>query len=115
MSDLIHVATRKGLFNVVRSAGGTWSVEHGSFLGDNCPMVLHDPRTGMLHAALDHGHFGGKMQRSSDGGATWQAANLRFFVTLRSRSINSAFTSPGGKPCARSRAARSAYPRQSPT
>ena len=33
---------------------------------------MHDPRTGMLFAALNHGHFGSKMHRSRDGGATWQ-------------------------------------------
>jgi hypothetical protein len=33
---------------------------------------MHDPRNGELLAALDHGHFGVKMHRSRDAGATWQ-------------------------------------------
>ncbi len=32
---------------------------------------MHDPRNGHLLAALNHGHFGVKLQRSTDGGATW--------------------------------------------
>ena len=32
---------------------------------------MHDPRSGDLIAALNHGHFGIKLHRSRDGGATW--------------------------------------------
>jgi hypothetical protein len=32
---------------------------------------MHDPRNGVLIAALNHGHFGVKMHRSRDGGASW--------------------------------------------
>ena len=70
MSDRCHVATRKGLFSLERGSAG-WSVARVSFLGDNCTLVMHDPRSGDLLAALDHGHFGVKMHRSRNGGATW--------------------------------------------
>jgi photosystem II stability/assembly factor-like uncharacterized protein len=33
--------------------------------------VLADPRDGAIYAALDYGHFGVKLQRSDDGGASW--------------------------------------------
>jgi hypothetical protein len=66
-----HVATRKGLFTVARRGAG-WAIANASFLGDNCTLVMHDPRTGRLLAALDHGHFGVKMHRSGDGGSSWQ-------------------------------------------
>lgn len=69
-SSRCHVATRKGLFTVERSAAG-WSIRNASFLGDNCTLAMHDPRTGDVFAALNHGHFGVKMHRSPDGGATW--------------------------------------------
>jgi hypothetical protein len=36
------------------------------------PMALVDPRDGAIFAALDHGHFGAKLHRSGDGGATWE-------------------------------------------
>jgi hypothetical protein len=65
-----HVATRKGLFTITRGASG-WSVSRVSFLGDNCTLVLHDARNNSLLAALNHGHFGVKLHRSRDGGATW--------------------------------------------
>lgn len=71
MSTRCHVATRKGLFTLERGASG-WSISRASFLGDNCTLVMHDPRTGDLLAALNHGHFGVKMHRSRDGGATWK-------------------------------------------
>ena len=70
MSTRCHVATRKGLFTLDRSGSG-WSISRVSFLGDNCTLVMHDPRNGDLMAALNHGHFGVKMHRSRDGGATW--------------------------------------------
>ncbi|MBL9204984.1 MAG: hypothetical protein JNN01_07855 [Opitutaceae bacterium] len=84
MSQRLHVATRKGLFTLDRH-GARWSITRTSFLGDNCTLVMHDPRpiggrtrqrrakfSGQLVAALDHGHFGVKLHRSRDGGATWQ-------------------------------------------
>jgi len=70
MSDTIVVATRKGLFIVERNADG-WGIAATAFLGDNVSVTLSDERDGALYAALDHGHFGGKMQRSDDGGSTW--------------------------------------------
>ena len=70
MSTRFHVATRKGLFTVER--GARWSITRTSFLGDNCTIVMHDPRNGAsakgksrrksgdgaLYVAIDHGHFG---------------------------------------------------------
>ena len=79
MSNRFHVATRKGIFSIERKASG-WAIQNVSFLGDNCSMVMHDPRPtklagdrseGALYAALGHGHFGVKMHRSFDGGKTW--------------------------------------------
>ena len=66
-----HVSTRKGLFTLDRGAAG-WSVSRVNFLGDNVTLAMHDPRTGTLIAALNHGHFGVKLHRSNDGGATWK-------------------------------------------
>lgn len=65
-----HVSTRKGLFTLERGAGG-WAIARASFVGDNCTLAMHDPRTNDLFAALNHGHFGIKLHRSKDGGATW--------------------------------------------
>jgi hypothetical protein len=70
VSSRCHVATRKGLFTLDRGKSG-WSIARVSFTGDNCTLVMHDPRNGDLIATLNHGHFGVKMHRSRDGGATW--------------------------------------------
>jgi photosystem II stability/assembly factor-like uncharacterized protein len=70
MSSRCHVATRKGLFTLGRGPSG-WSIGKTSFTGDNCTLVMHDPRSGDLIATLNHGHFGVKMHRSRDGGVTW--------------------------------------------
>lgn len=71
MSTRCHVATRKGMFTAERGASG-WAIARANFLGDNVTLVMHDPRSGMLLAALNHGHFGSKLHRSRDGGTTWQ-------------------------------------------
>ena len=67
MSDTLLVATRKGLFTVERGATG-WSVAHVDFLGDNVTLAIADPRDGTRYAALDHGHFGVKVHRSTGQG-----------------------------------------------
>jgi hypothetical protein len=66
---MLLVSTRKGLFEVERTAAGL-EVTRGHFLGDNVSLALADPRGGW-YAALDHGHFGVKLHRSDDRGATW--------------------------------------------
>ena len=65
-----HVSTRKGLFTLERGAAG-WDIARANFVGDNVTLAMHDPRSGDLIAALNHGHFGVKLHRSRDGGATW--------------------------------------------
>ena len=74
MSDRIWVATRKGVFRMERTGGARgsgWAVVQTSFLGDNATYILSDPRDGAIYAALYHGHFGCKIQRSDDRGETW--------------------------------------------
>jgi hypothetical protein len=70
MSDRLLVSTRKGLVALVR-ANGDWTVERTSFLGDNVTLALADPRDGTWYAALNLGHFGVKLHRSTDAGASW--------------------------------------------
>jgi len=66
----LHVATRKGLFGLMRK-NKTWRITQRSFLGDNCTLTMRDPRDGAMYAALNHGHFGIKLHRSDDDGQTW--------------------------------------------
>jgi len=65
------VATRKGLFAVERARSG-WTPRPLGFVADPVSMVLPDGRTGAIYAALALGHFGVKLHRSDDGGATWR-------------------------------------------
>jgi len=71
MSPRLFLGTRKGLFTVERNGAG-WGVTGLHFRGDTVTIVLPDPRDGALYVALHHGHFGAKLHRSRDGGASWQ-------------------------------------------
>ncbi len=64
------LGTRKGLIEVQRHAE-RWTITRTSFLGVSVPMLMRDPRTGTVIAAIEHGHFGTKFHHSEDDGATW--------------------------------------------
>ncbi|MEQ8356920.1 MAG: hypothetical protein RH942_15365 [Kiloniellaceae bacterium] len=70
MSGDLYVATRKGLFQAAIGADG--AARCLGFLGDPVSAILHDPRDGALYAALNLGHFGAKLHRSDDNGASWK-------------------------------------------
>lgn len=76
----IYLGTRKGLFWAERGPGG-WALAGHAFVGDPVSVVLFDPRTSELFAALDLGHFGAKLRRSRDGGATWDELAAPTFPT----------------------------------
>jgi hypothetical protein len=67
MSGTLLVSTRKGLFTVSRQAG-QWEITGVDFPGDNVSVTLTDHRDGRHYAALDHGHFGVKLHRSTATG-----------------------------------------------
>jgi hypothetical protein len=71
MSDTLLLSTRKGLFVLAHAGDGAWRIDATHFIGDNVSMALADPRDGSWYAALDLGHFGAKLQRSTDRGASW--------------------------------------------
>lgn len=73
MSNRILVGTRKGLFRLERT-GKDWEISDAWFLGDPVSIVLPEPGGRRIHAALDLGHFGVKIQRSENAGATWAEA-----------------------------------------
>jgi hypothetical protein len=64
---MLHIGTRKGLF-LLDDAG---AVQRVSFLGVPVTAVL-PARDGALYAAVGHGHFGAKLHRSRDNGASWE-------------------------------------------
>ncbi len=70
MAQDLFVCTRKGLFRFQRTAG-KWQQTFVAFLGQPVTAFLADPRTGTWYAALNLGHFGAKLHRSTNQGATW--------------------------------------------
>lgn len=64
------IATRKGLFELVRN-GASLDIGPVSFLGDPVSMALFDRRDGSTYAALNLGHFGVKLHRRDRGANTW--------------------------------------------
>jgi len=73
MRQTMRVGTRKGLFTLNRTGPGKpWAITQVDFLGVQVPMVLADPRSGKVYAAVGHGHFGSKLHRSDDGGRTFK-------------------------------------------
>lgn len=69
--DTLILGTRKGLFLFERR-GGDWKPAGVSFLGIPISFAMIDPRTGILWAGQDHGHWGCKLSRSRDRGRTWE-------------------------------------------
>ncbi len=64
------VATRKGLF-VLQGSARQWSITAHHFKGEPVSQVLVDPRDASWYAALNLGHFGVKLHKSTDQGKTW--------------------------------------------
>ena len=67
MTEALYVGTRKGLLIWTRESG-SWKRRDLHFLGDPVTMLLPDPHTPQLFAALTLGHFGSKLRRLRDGG-----------------------------------------------
>jgi hypothetical protein len=72
MAQTLLIGTRKGLFRIERR-GREWRIGGAYLLGDPVTMVL-TRADGSVLAAQDLGHFGVKLKRSADGGATWEDA-----------------------------------------
>jgi photosystem II stability/assembly factor-like uncharacterized protein len=70
MAERMYAATRKGLMIYARDKNG-WRHATTAFLGQPVSMVLASADNKTVFAALNLGHFGTKLHRSDDGGATW--------------------------------------------
>ena len=81
MTDRSHrilVGTRKGTF-FVEKTNGRWSPRLAGHAGVGVNFAARDPQRGTLWAALGHGHWGAKLSRSDDDGASWRdAAQVRY-------------------------------------
>jgi photosystem II stability/assembly factor-like uncharacterized protein len=74
MKETMLLGTRKGFFSY-RFRNNNWEVENLSFEGVPVSIAYADARSGTWWAALDHGHWGVKLHRSKDRGATWEEVN----------------------------------------
>lgn len=78
MSERMLLGTRKGTFLVERLHRG-WTPRLSGQLGAGVNYAARDPDTGVLWAALGHGHWGAKLSRSDDDGGHWEdAAQVRY-------------------------------------
>lgn len=73
MTGRIIVGTRKGTFLATRT-NGKWDVELAGHAGAGVNYAARDPESGILWAALGHGHWGAKLSRSDDDGKSWRDA-----------------------------------------
>ncbi len=71
MMPTVLIGTRKGLFSLDDLWGPPKVVEQW-FAGVPVPAVMRDPHDGAYYAAVDHGHFDGKLHRSMNRGKTWE-------------------------------------------
>lgn len=71
MANTLRLATRKGLLSFDLTDADGPRLARVSFEAEPVTISLRDPRDGTLYAALRHGHFGVKLHRSDDDGATW--------------------------------------------
>jgi photosystem II stability/assembly factor-like uncharacterized protein len=78
VSSQLLIGTKKGLFTFDRGESG-WGITRTAFIGDPISVVLPDPRDGVVYVAVALGHFGAKLHRSSDGGATWEETSAPSF------------------------------------
>ncbi|MBX3186352.1 MAG: exo-alpha-sialidase [Labilithrix sp.] len=73
MSDQILVGTRKGTLIFDRTGAG-WAARPIAHAGMSISYAARDPRDGALWVAMDHAHWGPKLSRSRDDGATWESS-----------------------------------------
>jgi hypothetical protein len=66
----LWVSTRKGLLLFVENDRG-FALQRCAFRGDRVSLCLPSANS-TVYAALDLGHFGVKLRKSADDGATWQ-------------------------------------------
>lgn len=72
MSDQLVLGTRKGTL-ILDRANGRWRPRPIAHPGVSISYAARDPRDGTYWSSLDHGHWGPKLSRSSDG-IEWEDA-----------------------------------------
>jgi photosystem II stability/assembly factor-like uncharacterized protein len=78
MATHLYLSTRKGLMIYARNGKG-WTHKSTSFMGSPVSVSLASPDNKTIFAGLNLGHFGVKLHRSTDGGATWKELSTPAF------------------------------------
>jgi photosystem II stability/assembly factor-like uncharacterized protein len=100
MSDQIILGTKKGTLILDRKAvghGGRWEPRPIAHPGVSISYAAKDPRDGTIWSAMDHAHWGPKLSRSKDDGATWQDLT-QLAYPKGARYIVQTLPSPGDDP-----------------
>ncbi len=95
----VLVGTRKGLM-ILEGAEGQWSWRPHHFTGVKCSLAVYDPVNRCIWAALKHGHWGPKLHRSKDGGASFEEVATPTFPEGSSHSLKDTWAisvDPGGR------------------
>lgn len=71
MKSTLLLGTRKGLVICKRKNAG-WKIDSIHFDSIPVSIAYEDERNGTWWACLNHGHWGMKLHRSTDKGATWE-------------------------------------------
>ncbi len=78
MRTKLLIGTSKGLI-IFKHRNNQWNCEAVQFEGLPVSMVYVDERTNTWWVALSHRHWGEKLQRSLNEGASWQEVNIPNF------------------------------------
>lgn len=100
MSDQILLGTRKGTLILDRK-NGSWKPRPIAHAGMSISYAARDPRSGVLWAAMDHAHWGPKLSRSKDDGATWEHLS-QLAYPKGARFVEQHLPTPGQDPSAES-------------
>ena len=71
MANTLLLGTRKGLVTYKKNGLGQWQYQDSQFIGIPVTIATYDENTSTWWALLDHGHWGTKVHRSTDG-KTWE-------------------------------------------
>lgn len=71
MPTTLLLGTRKGTV-IIERKNGRWQPRSILHAGIPVCYAARDPRDGTLWSSLDHGHWGPKLSRSQDNGASWE-------------------------------------------
>jgi photosystem II stability/assembly factor-like uncharacterized protein len=96
VANQLILGTKKGTL-ILDAQGGDWVPRPIAHAGMSISYAAKDRRDGTLWAAMDHAHWGPKLSRSKDDGATWQHLS-QLAYPKGARFIEQHLPTPGEEP-----------------